>query len=574
MSQCCQAQSNQWYRSLSVGSNALDASSIFDINSTLYGSRPCPSMTTGERDAISSPVNGLCIYNITTNQLNYYNGSIWGAIGGGGDLWSDPVDSDIVPDTDSAYDLGSLTFNFANSFVDQMFIENTGSLAVRLNNNSINGVVLRTENDNSPMTVQTVNNTDANADPTESVYILSGKKTAGTGNSGNISIETGTSAGGTRGTIRLVDGSEGISGDVWTSSGTGGEGNWVTPTAHTVVTTENKNLDVIGGGVWDFNGTNLTLSEDAYVQFASFADDRNTILAQSIAITDGQVAYVDVNKTTDSTSNLTVNTAAIASYTAATDRYILARRESLSSLIILSEQTSENTQASLLSPSNTSSWRAQQFTTIAGGGTLKSIKLRMWNLNDGVTGTFDVCIQGDNGGDQPDGTDIDCLTIDPTGLPSTDPSTLTEYFFDDDDLLSGSTKYHQVYKATNLTGSDSIVIRYSSLGHTGTFRISTDSGSTWGSDVTNVDLLHEVSGEISAGSVVTVAGGKLALKNNEEGRITDGISVIKKVTADPCGDLVNFPESRQFYNDTSDYYCFCDGAGVDVQMHSPATACF
>ena len=47
----------------------------------------------------------------------------------------------------------------------------------------------------------------------------------------------------------------------------------------------------------------------------------------------------------------------------------------------------------------------------------------------------------------------------------------------------------------------------------------------------------------------------------------------KKVTADPCGDTTNYPESTIFYNDTSNYYCFCDGTN-DVQMHDPSTACF
>jgi hypothetical protein len=47
-----------------------------------------------------------------------------------------------------------------------------------------------------------------------------------------------------------------------------------------------------------------------------------------------------------------------------------------------------------------------------------------------------------------------------------------------------------------------------------------------------------------------------------------------KTTSDPCGDTTNYPEGLIFYNDTSDYYCFCDGAGADVQLHSPATACF
>lgn len=34
------------------------------------------------------------------------------------------------------------------------------------------------------------------------------------------------------------------------------------------------------------------------------------------------------------------------------------------------------------------------------------------------------------------------------------------------------------------------------------------------------------------------------------------------------------PEGYMFYNDTSDYYCFCNGSGDDVQVHSPTTACY
>lgn len=50
-----------------------------------------------------------------------------------------------------------------------------------------------------------------------------------------------------------------------------------------------------------------------------------------------------------------------------------------------------------------------------------------------------------------------------------------------------------------------------------------------------------------------------------------GYATVVKVTSDPCG---TYPEGAIFYNNTSDYYCFCNGAGDDVQMHSPGTACF
>ena len=43
-------------------------------------------------------------------------------------------------------------------------------------------------------------------------------------------------------------------------------------------------------------------------------------------------------------------------------------------------------------------------------------------------------------------------------------------------------------------------------------------------------------------------------------------------TGDPCAGA-GFPEGAIFYNDTSNYYCYCDGTN-DVQLHDPATACF
>lgn len=53
---------------------------------------------------------------------------------------------------------------------------------------------------------------------------------------------------------------------------------------------------------------------------------------------------------------------------------------------------------------------------------------------------------------------------------------------------------------------------------------------------------------------------------------TDGDIVLTSAltTSDPCSSK---PEGYVFYNDTSNYFCFCNGSD-DVQMHSPATACF
>lgn len=68
-----------------VGINATpDASSIFDVSTTAKGARPFPSMTTAQRDAISTPATGLHVYNTDTDKINFYNGTAWAEVSGSG----------------------------------------------------------------------------------------------------------------------------------------------------------------------------------------------------------------------------------------------------------------------------------------------------------------------------------------------------------------------------------------------------------------------------------------------------------------------------------------------------------
>ena len=64
-----------------IGATSIDASAKFQIDSTTQGVL-LPRMTTTERDAISSPANGLLIYNTTANQFQYYNAGLanWAAV--------------------------------------------------------------------------------------------------------------------------------------------------------------------------------------------------------------------------------------------------------------------------------------------------------------------------------------------------------------------------------------------------------------------------------------------------------------------------------------------------------------
>ena len=59
-----------------IGTSSPNASALLDVASTSKGFLP-PRMTTAQRDAITSPVVGLTIYNTTKNTTECFNGSEW-----------------------------------------------------------------------------------------------------------------------------------------------------------------------------------------------------------------------------------------------------------------------------------------------------------------------------------------------------------------------------------------------------------------------------------------------------------------------------------------------------------------
>ncbi len=66
--------------SVSIGATSLSsASALLDVQSTSKGFL-APRMTTTQRDAISSPAEGLIIYNLTTHKLNVRTVSAWEAV--------------------------------------------------------------------------------------------------------------------------------------------------------------------------------------------------------------------------------------------------------------------------------------------------------------------------------------------------------------------------------------------------------------------------------------------------------------------------------------------------------------
>lgn len=59
-----------------LGTASPNASAMLDITSTTRGFLP-PRMTTAQRDAISTPADGLILYNSTTNKLQVRAASSW-----------------------------------------------------------------------------------------------------------------------------------------------------------------------------------------------------------------------------------------------------------------------------------------------------------------------------------------------------------------------------------------------------------------------------------------------------------------------------------------------------------------
>lgn len=66
-----------WHRDLTIGTDTLDQSLLFQVESGTKAAKFAPSMSTAARDAISSTAIGAGVWNTTTSFRNDYNGSSW-----------------------------------------------------------------------------------------------------------------------------------------------------------------------------------------------------------------------------------------------------------------------------------------------------------------------------------------------------------------------------------------------------------------------------------------------------------------------------------------------------------------
>jgi hypothetical protein len=99
-------------------------------------------MDSTQRNAISgTPANGLLIYNTNTNAFNYYNGTAWTAIGGGGGSSDWGLTGNASAVTDFLGTTNNRTMRFRTNNVERMIIDSVGALRVT-NDAFINGLTI------------------------------------------------------------------------------------------------------------------------------------------------------------------------------------------------------------------------------------------------------------------------------------------------------------------------------------------------------------------------------------------------------------------------------------------------
>lgn len=127
------------------------------------------------------------------------------------------INQSLMPDTNNVYILGNSFFRWQSATISQVNSNYLllGGAGANIQPYGLNSIILQSDL-----------NATANANPTGDISIVTGNKTGGTGNSGSIILQIGTSVGGTRGKIKMQDGTQGTVGHVWTESAVDGTGSW------------------------------------------------------------------------------------------------------------------------------------------------------------------------------------------------------------------------------------------------------------------------------------------------------------------------------------------------------------
>lgn len=123
---------------LSIGTTKPVASASLQLSGTTRGFVP-NKMTTTQRNAIATPVSGMIIYNTTLDELQIYDGAVWGSAGGSGgiDNWltatAYAVDQ-VVIESNKIYqcEIAHTSGTFATDLAAVRWVELSAQVAVNL----------------------------------------------------------------------------------------------------------------------------------------------------------------------------------------------------------------------------------------------------------------------------------------------------------------------------------------------------------------------------------------------------------------------------------------------------------
>jgi hypothetical protein len=271
-----------------------------------------PSLITSDRNAIPSPLEGLMIYNDTDNEFNFYDGTAWQSVGGGGSVTA----GNGITVTGSTIDLGgnmsSTITTFQGTLDNMLAIQSSGSALgtkagihfkmfqsatntqYELFTRKMDAVA---KSGNSDLVMTKVFSTAGGyldaftlENATNNVIINNDKTTASS--YGNFIVRNGNSGFGTispsatlhvAGTLRIVDGNQGTS-KVLTSDASG-NATWQTPSG-TILISNPGTRNLLAG---DLAGAANTGTDNVFMGYS--AGNANTSAGQNVFI--GSAAGID-----------------------------------------------------------------------------------------------------------------------------------------------------------------------------------------------------------------------------------------------------------------------------------------
>ena len=113
------------FAQVGIGTTNPDGSSMLDIQSTSKGVL-IPRMLTSERTAISTPANGLLVYDTTTNSFWFRDGSTWKEMVSGGKLVD--ADGDTKVEVEKTADEDKIRFTTLGT--ERMYIDKDGNTRI------------------------------------------------------------------------------------------------------------------------------------------------------------------------------------------------------------------------------------------------------------------------------------------------------------------------------------------------------------------------------------------------------------------------------------------------------------